>query len=138
MPGDLRHRGGAVCEYQVVGHDITERTRQDARNTWLNDQKLAILADAASDAIVVLDDSGRITFWNRSAEDLFGHTASEIVGSGPPGRLFPPGYTPPLPRIEDIRHAIAAVPQGVARLLYPDVTFARKGGVRSSWGGSSR
>ncbi|BBL69164.1 hypothetical protein MchiMG62_23450 [Methanoculleus chikugoensis] len=118
--------GGAVCEYQVVGHDITERTRQDARNTWLNDQKLAILADAASDAIVVLDDSGRITFWNRSAEDLFGHTASEIVGSGP-GRLFPPGYTP-LPRIEDIRHAIAAVPQGVARLLYPDVTFARKGG----------
>lgn len=118
--------GGAVCEYQVVGHDITERKRWEARNTRINDQKLAILADAASDAIVVVDDSERITYWNHSAEDLFGYTASETVGNGPDLLLPPDSFY--LPYIEDIRHAVAGVPQGVARLRYSDVTFARKGG----------
>lgn len=118
--------GGAVCEYQVVGHDITERKRREARNTWINDQKLALMADAASDAIVVLDDSCRITYWNHSAEDLFWYTADEIVGSDV-CRLFPPGYFH-FPYVEGVRHAAAAAPQGVARRRFPDVTFARKGG----------
>ncbi|WP_082122646.1 PAS domain-containing sensor histidine kinase [Methanoculleus sediminis] len=118
--------GGAVCEYQVVGHDITERKRREARNTWMNDQKLALLADAASDAIVVMDGSARITYWNHSAEDLFGYAAGEIIGDDP-GQLFPPGYSH-LPYVKDIRHAVAGALQGAVRLRFPDVTFARKGG----------
>ena len=118
--------GGAICEYQVVGHDITERKRREVRSSRINDQKLALLADAASDAIVVLDGSGRITYWNHSAEDLFEYAAGEIVGNDP-GRLFPPGYSH-LPYVEDIRRAVAAAPQGIVRLRFSDVTFGRKGG----------
>jgi PAS domain S-box-containing protein len=38
------------------------------------------LAEAAPDAIVCGDAYGRITYWNRAAEENFGHTAAEAVG----------------------------------------------------------
>lgn len=118
--------GGAVCAYQMVCHDITERKHREARNTWMNDQKLALLADAASDAIVVLDSSARITYWNRAAEDLFGYTGNEVIG-GDVSRLFPPGH-PYRKYLNSVRHAATAVPHDIARLRFSDVTFARKEG----------
>lgn len=117
---------GTVCGYQAVGHDITERKRQEARNSRINDQKLAFLADAASDAIAVMDNSDRIVYWNSAAEDFFGYTAAEIVGSGV-SRIYPPGY-PDLPYTRSIRDAIAAAPGGIVRLRFPDALFARKDG----------
>lgn len=118
--------GGAVCAYQVVGHDITERKLREARNTSINDQKMALLADAASDAIVILDDAGRISYWNHSAEDLFGYAAGKIVGSDV-NRLFPPAYFR-YPYVEGIRHAAVVAPQGIVRRRFLDVTFARNEG----------
>lgn len=38
------------------------------------------LLEEAPDAILVSDKAGVIRFWNRGAELLFGHTASEAVG----------------------------------------------------------
>ena len=38
------------------------------------------IVDDASDAIVVADASGTITYWNTGAEALFGHTSGEAVG----------------------------------------------------------
>jgi PAS domain S-box-containing protein len=40
----------------------------------------AELLDKARDAIVVKDMQGRITYWNKSAERLFGWTAEEVLG----------------------------------------------------------
>ena len=37
------------------------------------------LARGASDAIVVADAEGKITFWNRTAERIFGHTEAEAL-----------------------------------------------------------
>lgn len=43
---------------------------------------LRALLDAAVDAIVVIDERGRIVTFNRAAERLFGYTAEEAIGSG--------------------------------------------------------
>ncbi|WP_317063577.1 PAS domain-containing sensor histidine kinase [Methanoculleus caldifontis] len=118
--------GGAVCGYQVVGHDITERKRWEVRNRRMNDQRLALLADAASDAIVVIDDFGSITYWNCAAGDLFGYPAKEMVGRDV-SILFPPGYFYH-PYVEGVRQAVAAASGRVLRLRFSDVMFARKQG----------
>ena len=43
-------------------------------------QELRALLDAAVDAVVVIDGSGRIESFNRAAERLFGFSATEVVG----------------------------------------------------------
>jgi PAS domain S-box-containing protein len=118
--------GGAVCGYQVVGHDITERKQRELQSSRMSDQKLALLANAASDAIVIADESGTITYWNCAAGDLFGHPADEMVG-GDVRCLFPPGYFYH-PYVEGVRHAVAAASGRVVRLRFSDVLFARRDG----------
>ena len=44
------------------------------------DRLLKQLVNDAPDAILVSDREGIILFWNRGAEQLFGHTATEAVG----------------------------------------------------------
>ena len=60
----------------AVAEDITERKLAQDR---IRDQ--AALLDLASDAIVVRDVEGRIQFWNKGAERLYGWTAEEAIGS---------------------------------------------------------
>lgn len=44
------------------------------------DRTLRQLLDDAPDAILVSDREGRISYWNRGAERLFGHNAAEAIG----------------------------------------------------------
>ena len=44
------------------------------------DKFMEQLLDNAPDAILISDKEGTIRFWNRGAELLFGHSASEAVG----------------------------------------------------------
>jgi PAS domain S-box-containing protein len=39
------------------------------------------MTDSGSQAVVMADTSGHITYWSAGAEDLFGHTAAEAVGA---------------------------------------------------------
>jgi PAS domain S-box-containing protein len=53
----------------ILGLDVTEIAREQ--------QRQAALLDLATDAIHVRDLDGRITYWNRAAERLYGWTAAE-------------------------------------------------------------
>jgi len=55
--------------------DITDRREADRR---IREQ--AALLDEASDAIVVLGEDGRITYWSKGAERVYGWTAQASVG----------------------------------------------------------
>ncbi len=66
---------GGRALYTIVARDITERRRSEAR---LREQ--AALLDRATDAIQVVDLKGRIRYWNRGAERLYGWSAKETVG----------------------------------------------------------
>jgi PAS domain S-box-containing protein len=43
-------------------------------------RRLAMIAEQTNEAILTRDMSGKITFWNRGAEKLFGYSAAEAIG----------------------------------------------------------
>jgi PAS domain S-box-containing protein len=61
--------------FTVVLRDVTERKEAEAR---LAEQ--AGLLELTADAIIVRDDLGRIAYWNKGAETLYGWSKSEAVG----------------------------------------------------------
>ena len=58
--------------------DISERKRAE---TLLkeSEERFRNLAQTATDAIFVADESRRIVFWNKAAETIFGYTAEEVL-----------------------------------------------------------
>lgn len=39
------------------------------------------IVEGSADGVIVGDREGRIVFWNRGAEEIFGHAASEVAGT---------------------------------------------------------
>ena len=66
---------GAVTGLVGIGRDITERKLADEK---IREQ--AELLNLAHDAITIRDLDHRITYWNRSAERIYGWTAAEAAG----------------------------------------------------------
>jgi PAS domain S-box-containing protein len=91
--GDLTFLEGFIT-------DITERKRMEDRV-----REQAELLDFASDAIMVCDLGGRITYWNRGAERIFGWSAQEAVGTVVFGALMRlPGLAVPEPWKRALKH----------------------------------
>ena len=80
----IRDAQGAVSNVLVVSRDVTERRKAEERM-----REQASLLDKARDAIFVSDLNQRISYWNASAESLFGWTATEAMGQSVQGLLFP-------------------------------------------------
>lgn len=66
---------GKPYQYVAIRHDITKRKMAEQQI-----RRQAELLDKAQDAISVRNLDDTIIYWNRSAERLFGWTASEVVG----------------------------------------------------------
>ncbi|MBK1684653.1 PAS domain S-box protein [Rhodoferax fermentans] len=45
-----------------------------------SEEKFRSVSEAANDAIILLDNTGRITFWNRASERMFGRLSLEVIG----------------------------------------------------------
>ena len=50
------------------------------------------ITSAALDAIVMIDDDGKVIFWNHAAETVFGHSQNEALGSNLHQLIMPPRY----------------------------------------------
>jgi PAS domain S-box-containing protein len=66
---------GQVIGFFGVARDSTERRQADERLRFLNEALFQ-----ARCAVIVVDIEGRITYWNRSAEQLYGFRAEEVHG----------------------------------------------------------
>lgn len=89
----LRDGEGRIVELIPSGVEITDRKRVEDEIRKLNveleqrvverTQKIADQAriiDQIHDSVITLDLDGRITSWNRGAEQLFGYSAQEALG----------------------------------------------------------
>jgi len=74
-----------LVAYVVVMADRTRQTKQLVRQRTQelqgSEQRLHKMADAAHDAIIMLDQNGRVTFWNAAASRMFGYKAEEMLGN---------------------------------------------------------
>lgn len=71
--GSVRFHGKTLLHSIIF--DVTQR-RQAEETT----QRLAAIIESSNDAIVSETLDGKITIWNKAAEELFGYTAREAIG----------------------------------------------------------
>jgi PAS domain S-box-containing protein len=79
----------------TLANDITERKTTEDRVC-----EQAALLDLASDAILVRDLSGKVRFWNKGAERLYGWSAARAIGNQM-SALFPKQDKPALAAAEE-------------------------------------
>jgi PAS domain S-box-containing protein len=80
---------GSVTRLAILSLDITDRKSFDVRF-----KEQAALLDIASDAILAKDLEGRVLYWSKGAERLYGWTAEEVVGRTTFELLYPEGRAP--------------------------------------------
>jgi two-component system CheB/CheR fusion protein len=69
--------------------DIHERKHAEAE-LRASEERLRLVVDTARDyAIMLLDEAGRFTSWNKGAEEIFGYTEEEVLGQ-PADIIFTP------------------------------------------------
>ncbi len=97
--------GGAVCTHWsglriasdgrpnllAVGVDVT--AEREAENRLRESEEMSrAISTAAQDAMLVLDDTGRIVFWNQAAIRIFGYAEEEALGQNAHVLLVPAPY----------------------------------------------
>ena len=65
--------------YRGIDRDVTAREAVEAALRE-SENKFRQVSASAQDAVVLLDQDGRITEWNAAAEGIFGYTAAEVIG----------------------------------------------------------
>jgi PAS domain S-box-containing protein len=87
----IRDAEGRLTGVLCVGNDITARKHIEAALRE-SERKFRAISNSAQDAILMMDDAGRITFWNDAAERIFGYTRREAMGQVLHELLAPPHY----------------------------------------------
>ncbi|MBW1896391.1 MAG: PAS domain S-box protein [Deltaproteobacteria bacterium] len=59
--------------------ELSERRRIE-ESLRLSEQRFRSVVQTAGDAIMTIDSTGKIVFWNDAAEDIFGYSAEEVTG----------------------------------------------------------
>ena len=85
----LRDTEGKIIGVSGISVDITRRKRAEEQ---IREQ--ARLLDLAHDAVVVLDQTDHITYWNKGAERVYGWSAAEALGKSRTELMFN-GKLPP-------------------------------------------
>ena len=70
--------------------DITERKRAEEALRE-SEERLRSIMQIANDAVFMVDSSGKIIFWNRKAEELYGYATDEVLGK-PFSTIVPKRY----------------------------------------------
>lgn len=78
--------------------EVKELHRQLSEMEIVDEAKLHTITSASPDAIVMLDNDGKVLFWNPSAERLFLYTKAEALGTSLVDLIIPDRYLDKLKR----------------------------------------
>ncbi len=107
MTHRLRHKDGSWRYFETLGRnllhepavggivlnsrDITERRRVEQALAE-SEEKFRSISATALDAVLMIDNDGRLLYWNPAAERIFGYRAEEALGRFLHELLAPPRY----------------------------------------------
>jgi len=72
-------KNGKIASFIAVKEDISAR-KQLADELRERSEMITSIATAALSAIIMIDNRGLISFWNKAAEEIFGWTREEVLG----------------------------------------------------------
>ncbi|TDH17792.1 PAS domain S-box protein [Segetibacter sp. 3557_3] len=72
----LRDDSGRLVGFVKILRDLTETRRLEAAKFFL-----ASIVETSNDSIITIDFAKKITSWNKAAEELYGYTSEEAIGS---------------------------------------------------------
>jgi diguanylate cyclase (GGDEF)-like protein/PAS domain S-box-containing protein len=75
----------------VLTRDVSLRTLAEGRLRE-SEESLRTVAASVSDAILMIDNDGKITFWNDAAQRIFGYSGDEVIGREMHELLAAPQY----------------------------------------------
>src|SRR4029077_7053370 len=57
-----------------------------------SEKRTRLILDTALDAVITIDEQGRVTGWNTQAERTFGWSREDVIGRGLAETIIPPRY----------------------------------------------
>ena len=66
--------------FATVFEDITQRKSSEVQGKE-NQELLSVVLQNANDAFIVVDKDGKVMFWNRAAEHLYGYANQDVLGT---------------------------------------------------------
>ena len=96
FPGEIsaaviRDASGKPSALVAVLRDITRRKAAE-ESLRESEQRLRRICDTALNAVVMIDSSGQVLYWNPAAERIFGYTSHEMLGHEVHTILTPPRH----------------------------------------------
>jgi PAS domain S-box-containing protein len=78
-----------ICVLSYYLAVLLTRRKVDIWKLVENEKTLASITESVTDAIMMVDAAGRVTFWNPAAEKIFGISAGEIIGDDVQSTILP-------------------------------------------------
>ncbi len=87
----LMDEDGRIIGTVMVSRDITERnlSEQALRES---EERFRAITTTAANAIILMNDGGRISYWNPAAERMFGYSSAEVMGQALHSLIAPSHY----------------------------------------------
>jgi two-component system CheB/CheR fusion protein len=122
---DITMRRKVEADIRSLNAQLEQRVAERTTELRQSEEQLRAILDATADAVVTIDTRGRIVMFNKSAERIFGHAASETIGQNV--RIL----MPPLERERHDTYLAQYRQTGVAHMIgrTREVTACRKDGT---------
>jgi len=112
---------GAVVSFK----DISDK-KKALRDLVTSENRYRTMSSIAQDAIILMDDHGRIAYWNPAAERIFGYAEGEALGRDLHEMIMPTRFAPEL---KDGLARFWSSGEGTAIGQVLEMTALRKGGA---------
>lgn len=72
-------KNGTLLGYRGMDRDVTERERAE-QSLRESEERFRSITASAQDAIIMIDNDGKTSYWNNAAENIFGYSKDEATG----------------------------------------------------------